>query len=137
MTSENLAKAIVCFISVGIFYSIPTIKNYVFHSLQFTELAISILLGLTFGVAGAKYLERYAKEKKRNKLIESEDTDLFLDTIIGEPCPSCKKKLMMISRMDGKLLYDRYIGLVYCTECKFEVSKEDWDSGDYEKDENN
>lgn len=127
--STYLLKAIACFISVGIFYAIPTIKNFVLHSLQFTELTISILLGMGFGVAGAKYLEKYAKEKKRNKIVESEDTKEFLDTPVGEPCPRCKNKLMMISRLDQRLLYDRYTGLIYCQHCTFEMSKEDWDDG--------
>ncbi len=130
--SDNALQATASFIGLVVFFTIPILKTILGEPLQMVPLAVAIIAGLGFGLLGGYYMNCYKKEKRKLMITSDEDTDDFLDTKIGEKCPKCKSKLMMISRKDGRLLMDSWIGLVYCMNCDFEISKERWDNGERE-----
>ena len=128
--SDNALKSGACWFGVIMFYSIPLVRIVIGDPFGMIQFGLSIVIGFGFAIAGGYYLDQYKKEKRKQQIISDEDTNEFIDTNIGEKCPKCKSKLMMISRLDGKLLNDAWIGLIYCMNCNFEISKERWDNGE-------
>lgn len=126
--NELQFRALICFVALGIFYIIPIAKNILGEPFSDTQIILSILLGLGFGLYGIYLVDKIQQKKKRDSKCGNPKDD-FIDTKVRERCPKCKGKLMIISRKDGKKLYDVYTGLVYCVKCDFEISKDEFDKG--------
>lgn len=114
----------VAYISMAIFLAIPIVNTLMDSPLSITELLISYAIAIGFGIYATTQLEKYDKEKKK----DNSHFEEFKDTILKEKCPKCNSKLMELKNLTKDFTLNAfYKGLVYCTECDYEVSRDEFD----------
>lgn len=118
----------VAYISMAIFLAIPIVNTLMDSPLSITELLISYAIAIGFAIYATTQLEKYDEQKKQEKLQPKTEFQEFKDTIRKEKCPKCNSKLMELTNVSGKKILNNYKGLVYCTECDFEISKDEFDN---------
>ena len=113
----------VSYISMGIFFAIPIVRTLMDSPFSITELLISYAIAIGFGIYATTQLQILDKEKSTNN-----STEEFRDIVLKEKCPKCNSKLMELKNMTKKYtLGCFYKGLVYCTECDYEISRAEFD----------
>jgi len=115
----------VAYISMAIFLAIPIVNTLMDSPLSITELLISYAIAIGFGIYATTQLQIIDKEKlKNNSQTEFQE---FKEGELNAKCPKCNSKLMEITNLTKKFTLNSYKGLVYCTECDFEISKNEFD----------
>lgn len=103
----------VCYGAMILFIAIPVIKVYLLdQDYPVTAIIISLLFAVAFGVYATITLEDYNKKKAKYK-----------DKTLKMPCPDCNSKLMQLREE----LIENSKGLIYCSACDYEVSKDEFD----------
>ena len=75
---------------------------------------------IVFGFFGTRQLMKYEEETK----LEISIKDKFLKIA----CPKCNDRgLVELTSPRENFIYNSYKGLVYCTHCDFELSKDEFD----------
>ena len=107
----------VCYGAMVLFIAIPAIKLFwLDQDYPVTATIVSLLFAVAFGVYATITLEDYNKKKTSYK-----------DRTLKMPCPDCHSKLMQLTSIREELIQDNSKGLIYCTECDYEVSKDEFD----------
>jgi len=123
----NTFRMTVAYISMAIFLAIPIIRTLMGSPFSITELLISYAIAIGFAIYATIELQKYDERKKQEKLQPTTEFEEYKDTILKEKCPKCNSKLMELTNVSGKTILNNYKGLVYCTECDFEISKDEFD----------
>lgn len=116
--TETKFKMIVSYVSMVIFIIIPIYRFFVAFdqfSLVFTFTSLAIAFG--FGFYATRQFMKLEEENKNH----------LKDKVLKIPCPKCGKKLMELTSDKEKFVVGSYKGLVYCTVCDFEESKDEFD----------
>ncbi len=115
----------VAYISMTIFFGIPVVRTLMGSPLSITELSITLAIAIGFGIYATTQLAQYDREKLQNNS-QTQFQD-FKEGELNAKCPKCNSKLMEITNLTKKFTLNSYKGLVYCTECDFEISKNEFD----------
>ena len=106
----------VCYGATVLFIAIPTIKLFLLdQDYTVTATIVSLLFAVGFGVYATITLEDYNKKKAGYK-----------DKTLKIPCPDCNSKLMQLTSIKEEFIENSKV-LIYCTECDYEISKEEFD----------
>ena len=118
-------RMMVAYISMTIFFGIPVVRTLMGSPLSITELSITLAIAIGFGIYATTQLAQYDREKLQNNS-QTQFQD-FKEGELNAKCPKCNSKLMEITNLTKKFTLNSYKGLVYCTECDFEISKNEFD----------
>lgn len=117
----------VAYISMGIFFAIPVVRTLMGSPLSITEFFITLAIAIAFAIYATTQLEKYDEQKKQEKQQPITEFQEFKEGELNAKCPKCNSKLMEITNLTKKFTLNSYKGLVYCTECDFEISKNEFD----------
>lgn len=125
----NLAtfRMTVAYISMAIFFTIPMIRTLMGSPLDITELLISFAIAIGFGIYATTELQKYDERQKQKKLQPITEFQEYKEGELNAKCPKCNSKLVEITNLTKKFTLNSYKGLVYCTKCDFEISKNEFD----------
>ena len=118
-------RMMVAYISMTIFFGIPVVRTLMGSPLSITELSITLAIAIGFGIYATTQLQKYDREKLQNN--SQTGFEEFKEGELNAKCPKCNSKLMQITNLTKKFTLNSYKGLVYCTECDFEISKNEFD----------
>ncbi len=125
-----------------LFFMIPLLKVLQDDPFSIPLTLLSIAIAVVFGIFATVQCMKYEEERdKRNnsaysvrlqkKLAKKEKLRKMIDELeessLKMPCPSCGKKLMELTSNKGNFVLGSYKGLVYCTVCDYEESKDEFD----------
>jgi len=117
----------VAYISMGIFFAIPMIRTIMGSPLSLPELFISFAVAIGFGIYATTQLQILDKDKEKSKNNSTQEQE-FRDTVLKEKCPKCNSKLKEYRNVTKDYTLNAfYKGLVYCTECDYEISRAEFD----------
>ncbi len=123
----NAFRMKVAYISMGIFFAIPVVRTLMGSPLSITELLITFAIAIGFGIYATTQLQKYDEQKKQEKLQPITEFQEFKEGELNAKCPKCNSKLVEITNLTKKFTLNSYKGLVYCTKCDFEISKNEFD----------
>jgi len=115
----------VAYISMTIFFAIPVVRTLMGSPLSITELSITLAIAIGFGIYATTQLAQYDREKLQNN--SQTQFQEYKEGEVNAKCPKCNSKLMEITNLTKKFTLNSYKGLVYCKECDFEISKNEFD----------
>jgi len=115
----------VAYISMAIFFAIPVVRTLMGSPLSITELSITLAIAIGFGIYATTQLAQYDREKLQNN--SQTQFQEYKEGEVNAKCPKCNSKLMEITNLTKKFTLNSYKGLVYCKECDFEISKNEFD----------
>jgi len=118
--------------AMALFIAIPIARTLTGSPLSMQELLIAYGLAVGFALYATHELEKYDNIKKASKILEEKYNEFrsndFKDRTLKEKCPKCNSELKEISKANPeKKIFGHYSGLIYCTVCDFEESKEEFD----------
>ena len=89
------------------------------------EAPITLAIAIGFGIYATTQLAQYDREKLQNN--SQTQFQEYKEGEVNAKCPKCNSKLMEITNLTKKFTLNSYKGLVYCKECDFEISKNEFD----------
>lgn len=117
MTNHKL-NAVILYIGMVVLIAYSLYRIFIGQLFPITGLIFSFGLAIALGFFATRQYMKFEEKKENSDLKER---------ILEIPCPKCNSTLKELTSRTGKVVFDCKNGVIFCTNCKFEESKDEFD----------